>query len=453
MGLIDFLKSLLGFKSASKDQFAASVATLSARPTAEPAPEPVQISSSSAPQPVRSLGKHFQGSERKPRVPVRLVPFHYETSLVPASPESEIVSTKPYKFAFPGPRTGEYLDLSKDGDERWLEYYGLPALKTPQDLADWLGISIGTLAWLTHRTKENHRAATEKESHYHYEWVNKKSGGKRLIEAPKATLKQLQVKILREILDQVPAHPKAHGFVPGRSIITNARPHVKKRFILKFDLKDFYPTVRFNRVVAIFRSLGFSREVSIWLGRLTTTALPWDVEAPERRWSIQRYWGHHLPQGAPTSPALANLSAFGLDVRLAGLADKYCLTYTRYADDLTFSGPGKSIPALCEFIPLVQKIIHAEKFAVNFNKRRVQRNNQRQMVAGVVVNQRPNITRENYDRLKAILFNCIKHGPQSQNRNHHEDFKNHLRGRIAHIMQLNPVKGQKLLVLYDQINW
>lgn len=384
---------------------------------------------------------------------VSLRPLEYRSSLERTPESTEIVLGKPYPFAFPGARTGEYLDLSQDGDERWLEYYGLPSIHTPQQLADWFNVSLGTLAWLTHRTSDSRRPENTQKAHYSYRWLTKRSGGQRLIESPKPMLKEIQQKILREILEQVPAHPKAHGFVKGRSIVTNARPHVRKRFVLKFDLEDFYPSVRYSRVVAIFRSLGFSREVAIWLARLTTTAAPWNLDRPGYHHALWRYWSQHLPQGAPTSPALANLSAYGLDVRLTGLAERYNLSYTRYADDLTFSGLGKSVPALKDIIPLVTKIIRNERFMVNFDKRKVFRNNQQQNVTGVVVNQRPNVSRKEFDRLKAILHNSVKQGPASQNREQVEHFDAHLLGRIAHVSQLNAQRGQKLMELYRQIDW
>lgn len=438
MGLFDFIKSIFGGSSPS--------------PLDSPQTqlETTQDLQAPSPQPVKEAGLH-----RPQRTNVSLRPLDYRSSLERTSESIEIVRGKPYPFAFPGARTGEYLDLSQDGDERWLEYYGLPSLHTPQQLANWLEVSIGTLAWLTHRSCESRRPENTQKAHYSYKWLKKRSGALRLIESPKPMLKEIQRKILREILEQVPAHPKAHGFVKGRSIVTNARPHVRKRFVLKFDLEDFYPSVRYSRVVAIFRSLGFSREVAIWLARLTTTAVPWNLERPDNWWHSNnwRYWSHHLPQGAPTSPALANLSAYGLDVRLSGLAERYNLSYTRYADDLTFSGLGKSIPALKDIIPLVTKIIRNERFAVNFDKRKVFRNNQQQNVTGVVVNQRPNVSRQEFDRLKAILHNSVKHGPASQNREQLENFDAHLLGRIAHVTQLNAQRGQKLLELYQQIEW
>jgi hypothetical protein len=379
--------------------------------------------------------------------------LRYVSNLVPTPGGSEIVAKRPYRFACTGPRPGTFLDLSRDVDQRWLDYYRLPKLQTPDDLAGWLSLPIGKLAWLTHRTNEQHRPETDQKSHYFYRWLPKRRGGFRLIESPKADLRQVQQQILREILDHVPAHAAAHGFVRERSILTNAQPHLGQRFLLKLDLTDFYANVRYSRVVAIFRSLGYSREVAIWLARLTTTAIPWNLQSPLNSVEIRTYTSRHLPQGASTSPALANLSAFGLDVRLSGLARAYGLQYTRYADDLTFSGPGRAVPALKEIIPLVTKIVHAERFSLNARKRRVIRGSRRQQVTGVVVNEKPNLSRPEFDRLKATLHNCIKHGPASQNRNAHADFAAHLRGRIAHLQQLNPGRGEKLLALYERINW
>jgi len=389
--------------------------------------------------------------ERRKRI--HIDPLEYQPNLIPTRTEQEIVRSRPYRFASIGPHSGEYLDLSQDSDPRWLEYYNLPLLKTPDDLADWLGISIGKLAWLTHRTTQNQRPETEHKAHYAYRWIPKRNGGWRLIEAPKLELKQVQRQILRDLLNHVPTHEAAHGFVLDRSIITNATPHVGQRFVLKFDLKDFYTNVRYSRVVSIFRSLGYSREVAIWLARLTTSSIPWNLKAPVNAVELAQFSARHLPQGGVTSPSLANLSAFSLDVRLSGLASAYRMKYTRYADDLTFSGPGKAIPALHEIVPLIRKIIRSERFYVNPKKQRILRNGQRQSVTGVIVNERVNISRVEFDRLKAILTNCMRNGPSLQNRDQHPHFQDHLRGRIAHVCQLNQNRGEKLLSLYHQIDW
>lgn len=364
------------------------------------------------------------------------------------------VDGPPYRFAEYAPRFGKYYDLSQDGNPERLSEFGLPEFQTPEQLAEWLQLPVGKVAWLCHRFTDQHRPATVDKSHYYYRWLRKRSGGLRLVEAPKPTLKLVQRRILREILDRIPLHQSAHGFARGRSIVSNAAPHTGQRVVLKFDLEDFYANVSIARVIAIFRSIGYSREVGIWLARLTTSALPHNMPAPEGKLDALRpYAGRHLPQGAPTSPALANLSAFSLDVRLSGMARSFKVNYTRYADDLTFSGPQKLLKSLRVFIPLVSKIIRSERFIMNRRKRKVIRSNQRQTITGVVVNERTNVARKDFDRLKAILTNCHRLGPLSQNHGKHPDFAAHLAGRIAHVQQLNANRGAKLRELYGTIDW
>ncbi len=326
----------------------------------------------------------------------------------------------------------------------------------PEDLAKWLEIPLGQLAWLVHRLRPEEQCPPDEQvAHYCYRWIKKRTGGNRLIEAPKPKLKRVQWRILDGILGRVPAHPAAHGFIAGRSICTNAGPHVGQRVILKLDLENFYPSVTLNRVVAIFRSLGYCREAAIWLGRLDrTTSLPATIHRQmESNADLAPYLGRRLPQGAPTSPALANLSAFSLDLRLTGLARRFGANYTRYADDLTFSGNDQFLRSLAVFIQLVDQIVRSERFSLNKKKRKVIRNNQRQTVTGVVVNSHPNVARRDYDILKAILTNCVRRGPSTQNHDRHESFSAHLQGRIAHVIQLNSARGERLRQLFDQIDW
>ncbi len=383
---------------------------------------------------------------------VKLAPLRYRSS-ARIGLDTSSVGKRAYRFARPSMRGG-WLDLSLDQDASRLERFSLPSITVPEDLAKWLEITLGQLAWLVHRFEEEQCPPDEHTAHYCYRWINKRSGGKRLIEAPKAKLKRVQWRILDGILGHVPPHPAAHGFVAGRSIRTNAQPHVGQRVILKLDLENFYPSVSINRVVAIFRSLGYCREAAIWLGRLTTTSLPAAMHRHgESNADLAPYLGRRLPQGAPTSPALANLSAFSLDLRLAGLARSFGANYTRYADDLTFSGDERFLRSLAVFIPLVDQIVRSERFSLNKKKRKVIRNNQRQTVTGVVVNAHPNVTRDQYDTLKAILTNCIRRGPSTQNHDRHESYFAHLQGRIAHVIQLNPARGERLRRLFEQIDW
>jgi RNA-directed DNA polymerase len=427
-----------------------------------------QPGSPAEPQPRREPSRYVR-RPRRPRVKLAPLKHHPPFSSNPRTGETSArvpqgggsisgvripaVPQRPYRFARPAIEGG-WLDLSRDQDESRLERYDLPRFRNPEELAGWLDIPLGQLAWLVHRFHEDQRPADESTAHYSFRWIKKRSGGNRLIEAPKSKLKRVQRQILGEILNHVPTHPAAHGFVAGRSIRTNAAPHVGHLVLVKLDLENFYPSVSLNRVTAIFRSLWYSREAAIWLGRLTTSALPASfVRQGHPHADFKPYLGRRLPQGAPTSPALANLSAFPLDLRLSGMARSFGAQYTRYADDLTFSGDEQFLRSLAVFLPLVSQIVRAERFVLNKSKRRIIRSSQRQTVTGVVVNSRPNIARRDFDAIKAILTNCIRRGPSTQNHDRHEQFAAHLLGRIAHVTQLNPARGQKLHELYSQIDW
>ena len=167
----------------------------------------------------------------------------------------------------------------------------------------------------------------------------------------------------------------------------------------------------------------------------------------------QLYGRPHLPQGAPTSPALANLAAYRLDARLAGLARAAGADYTRYADDLVFSGGEDFARSIGRFPTHVAAIALEEGFAVQHRKTRVMRRGCRQRAAGVVINDKINMPRDDHDRLKAILCNCVRHGPHGQNRAGVPDFRAHLAGRVAHAARLNPERGRRLSRLFEQIAW
>ncbi|MDA0833048.1 MAG: reverse transcriptase family protein [Planctomycetota bacterium] len=382
----------------------------------------------------------------------KLVPLRYQQLRQPLVRQT--IAESPYAFARLAIPDGGYQDLSSDSRHQLLDDWQLPRLETPADLAMWLQIPLGQLAWLIHRFHDGDRPPNERESHYRYHWIKKRRGGYRLIEAPKPILHKAQSQLLEQILNRVPLHVACQGFTTGRSIVTNAKPHVGQTVVLKFDLENFYPNVTFSRVVALFRGLGYNREISTWLGRLATSCVPSTMGFPkDSAGAFVPYLRRHLPQGAPTSPMLANLAAFSLDIRLFGLARSFGANYTRYADDLTFSGPASFERGLKIFIPLVTQVIRDERFRVHKQKRKILRQNSRQTVTGVVVNQNINISRQQYDSLKAILTNCVRHGPATQNRLQHPDFASHLRGKIAYVQQLNPSRGSRLWTLFNQIRW
>src|SRR5207247_1749024 len=205
---------------------------------------------------------------------------------------------------------------------------------------------------------------------------------------------------------------------------------------------------------ALFRTAGYPRPIARLLTGLCTNVVP-DEALPEsadtRLRSLVRV--PHLPQGAPTSPALANLCAFRLDSRLAALAEVAGATYTRYADDLAFSGGGSLERSPVRFFRQVCRIAAEEGFIVRAAKTRIMRAGVRQQLAGVVVNVRPNMRRDEFDLLKAVLTNCVRHGPATQNRAGVPDFRAHLLGRIAFIAMLNPPRGRKLRAIFERIGW
>jgi hypothetical protein len=266
-------------------------------------------------------------------------------------------------------------------------------------------------------------------------------------------LKAIQRKVLHEIIDRIPPHEAAHAFRAGRSIRTFAAPHAGRAAVWRLDLKNFFPSITASRVHALFRVAGYPLKVAQVLTGLCTTQLPFGLLAPNQSSVPSVFWDRHLPQGAPTSPALSNLAAFRLDVRLSAWAAECGATYTRYADDLAFSGGEDIAASTHRFRRTVLQVIIEEGFRPNAAKSRWMTAGMRQHLAGVVVNRHPNIRRDEYDRLKAILTNCIRHGPAGQNRDGHADFRAHLAGRIAHIRSIHPSRGERLQRLFERIDW
>ena len=150
---------------------------------------------------------------------------------------------------------------------------------------------------------------------------------------------------------------------------------------------------------------------------------------------------------------LANLCAFRLDLRLDGLASTLGARYSRYADDLVISGPAPLAAAAPRIAAWVGRIALEEGYALNHRKTRLATLAQAQRVCGVVVNQHPNMKRSDFDRLRAVLHQCTLHGPASQNREGHADFRAHLRGKLDWATQLNPVKARRLHTLWHHIDW
>lgn len=326
-----------------------------------------------------------------------------------------------------------------------------PRLSTIGELASFLGVTPRELDGLTASAVRFDRA------HYLRRWIRKRSGRWRLLEAPRPRLKAVQRVVLEEVLNTIPAHPAACGFVAGLSVRDFVAPHVGRPVVMRLDLHDFFPSIRRARVVAMFMTVGYPEEVARTLADLCTCEVPpsaWALaDAPDAGMGRAVYRSRHLPQGAPTSPAIANLCAFRMDLRLKGLADAAGARFTRYADDLAFSGDADVARRAGRFLEHAAAIVMEEGFSVNHRKTRVQRAAVRQQLAGVVINVRPGVLRAERDRLKAVLHRVAIHGPAHENRDQHPDFRAHLRGKIAWVASLNPAQGAKLLRRFDQIRW
>jgi RNA-directed DNA polymerase len=339
--------------------------------------------------------------------------------------------------------------------------WDLPVIETVGDLASWLSLHPTELEWFADLKGLCYRLNSPKLQHYHYRILPKRSGGVRLIESPKQELKELQRWILSSILDLIPAHEAVQGFVKGRSIVTFASPHVGKHVVLRLDLENFFPACPAARLQAFFRTLGYPEQVADRLGGIcsNTTPLsvwndrPLEINTMDWREARMLYARPHLPQGAPTSPALANATAFRLDCRLSGLAKSAGAVYTRYADDLAFSGGEEFSRGVERFSAHAAAVALEEGFSVNHHKTRIMRRGLRQILAGIVVNQQTNLRRADLQMLEAMLTNCVRFGPESQNRQGLPDFRAHLEGRIGFVAMINRAKGQQLRTIFEAIKF
>lgn len=290
-------------------------------------------------------------------------------------------------------RTSERDVMDLATDEEQLKRYGLPVWKSEADVASALGLTQGQFRYFS---QHRHR---EQAPHYVAFAIPKRNGEERIIHAPKTKLKAVLRALDKQLVSKLPVSEHAHGFVKGRSIATNARPHVGKPMVAKFDIKDCFPTITMGRVRGLLLAMGYSYPVAAALAVLMTESPRQPVEAEGKL--------YHTPigpricvQGAPTSPGLCNAILLRMDRRLAGLAKKRGLAYTRYADDLTFSGPEAETKKLLGLVP---KVANEEGFAINHDKTRLMRQSGRQAVTGVIVNKDMGLSRKVRRKLRAAL--------------------------------------------------
>ncbi len=333
------------------------------------------------------------------------------------------------------------------------------------DVETWLGLDAGQLEWLADRRGFGLGTKAPRLHHYGATWVTRAGRLPRLLEAPKARLKQVQRRILDEVLAAIPPHDAAHGFVPGRSVLTHARLHVGREVVIRLDLEQFFTSVRTPRLQALLLAAGYPDEVATTLLALCTTRTPESVlraaplagsdgETLSRQFFQKRQLaGWHLPQGAPSSPALANLSAFGLDVRLAALAAGWDATYSRYADDLVFSGGERLRRRSHVLLRTIDAVVRGEGFHLNARKTRIMGKGGRQAVTGLVVNEAPAVERRRYEHLKAVLHRGVVAGPGAMVLPGQGDLRARLQGSVAWVEHVSPRRGQTLRALFERIDW
>ena len=318
------------------------------------------------------------------------------------------------------------LELANDSESLRETFY---ALETPRDVARLLDVRYNQLIYHLHKTDPKFRYETFK--------LPKRSGGFREISAPVTPLKIIQRKLNQVLQVVYPGRPQVHGFVRGKSILTNARSHSSKQLVLKVDLQDFFPTINFGRTRGMFLAHPYNRNAAV------STILA-QICCFENR----------LPQGAPTSPIVSNMVCAKLDSGLLKLAKRIWCTYTRYADDLTFSTSRRHFPPFVaafsttskqvEVGPELRQIIQENLFQINEKKVRLLQSHKRQMVTGLVTNKFPNVTRKYMNQVRAMLYAWETYGLQGAEQHFYEKHYRKHRSSSAKIPSFEKVIQGKI---------
>lgn len=316
----------------------------------------------------------------------------------------------------------------------------LPVIFDRRHLSAYIGISVKELLVEKHRMYKSFT-------------IRKKHGGKRNILSPREPLKTVQKWIAENILVKVPLHEAATAFCKGGSIIKNASPHVGKECVLNIDIMRFFDSIGKERVAGLFQSIGYTRTVSDALARLTTIK-PSEKHHKELSTVFPGSLRNNtvLPQGAPTSPHLANLILRQLDARFNGYAEKHALKFTRYADDMTFSGPISSLPSISFLVAVVKE----EGFRLNFKKLHKQERQHRQVVTGLTVNDGIKVSKKFKREIAKHLYFAKKYGVSShleRTECNKKAYRDWLLGNILFVKSIEPETGEAMLNKFNCIEW
>jgi RNA-directed DNA polymerase len=302
-------------------------------------------------------------------------------------------------------------------------------------LAHTLGIRNRTLMHLIIRREHLYKKHT----------IPKKSGGRRVIHAPERMLKFVQGRLLQRFLTNIEYPEHVAAYVPGKTTRDSAEKHAGKPLLIVIDLKDFFPSTRRSWVR---RALQDEFALPYQVASLMADVMTVPLDFPYGR----RYV---VPQGAPTSGAICNWVAHHrIDKRILDLCSRYGMTYTRYADDLAFSSVKRlGRKETNQFIKAVSKIIKDAGYTINRKKLRVARSGRQQRLLGMTVNQKPNIMRLTYRRMRARLHHCMHKGfdtvATEMKLENGEQLKSKIEGQIAYFHMINPEKAQKLRAQYE----
>jgi len=339
---------------------------------------------------------------------------------------------------------------NKEADEERLKSHNLPKYSTALEIATAMNISIGALRFLAFSRK------TSTKSHYVRFKIPKKTGGERTISAPMPRLKAAQHWILHSILEKVKLHEAAHGFCPQHSIVSNARPHLGAEVLVNIDLKDFFPSISYKRIKGLFKSLGYSEAIATIFALICTEPTVEEVSLDGKTYFVATS-NRHLPQGAPTSPALTNILCRRLDQRLTKAASDLGFIYTRYADDLTFSAKGDACRNICNILNKAHDIVKHEGLTVNTEKTRVLRKGRQQEVTGVIVNKKLNVSKKTLKKFRATLYQIEKDGPANKRWGHTPDVIAAIQGFANFVYMVSPEKGRilkaKVKAIIQKYNW
>ncbi|WP_375103252.1 reverse transcriptase family protein [Paenibacillus sp. RS8] len=264
--------------------------------------------------------------------------------------------------------------------------------------------------------------------------IPKSNGRYREITMPSLHLKEIQRWILDNILYRFCISGAAYGFVRNRSIKDNAAVHINQSSVINLDLKDFFPNIKFEQVFRLFHNSGYTKEISYSLAKLCT-------------------YNGVLPQGAPSSPYIANILCNSLDKRILSLVSDFGYRYSRYADDITISGDEK----VKGLIPSIIKIIESENFNINLKKMRIQENIPYKEITGLMVGETVKVKRKYKMKLEQHIYYCERYGVYSHLKEIKAEersyFKEYLFGMANFIKMIEPNEGQNYLDRLNKINW